>query len=911
MSELPGGTVTFLFTDVQGSTRLWETAPDVMMGAMAQHDEVIESAVSVHNGHIVKPRGEGDSRFVVFPRASDALAAAVQVQQGFAATEWPTPSRILVRMALHTGVAELELGDYYGSAVNRAARLRGIGHGGQTLLSQATWELVRDHMPDGADIRDMGEHKLRDLTRPEHVYQVDIDGLQGSFPSLKSLDAIPNNLPEQLTEFVGREAELQEAERLLEGSRLLTLLGPGGVGKSRLALQTAAEVSSAYEHGVYFVSLAPIDSVESIVPTIAEAVGVALSSDDDLQSQLLSYLRQKFQLLILDNFEHLHGGASLAAKILESAPGVSILAASRTKLNLSGETVLALSGLNIHWANAEEAMACEGVQMFIDAAQRSLPSFTLAEDDLEHVERILNAVQGMPLGILLAAAWIDMMPIHEIADEITDSLDFLETEMGNIPDRHRSIRAVFEYSWRLLSDTERDLFTKLSVFKGGFQRDAARTVAGASIRDLANLVNKSLLTADRESGRYSVHELLRQYAQDYLEQDATAHTETRDAHATYYATMMGEAFGLIKKADQPSAFAMIESDIENVRTAWRYATTGTRPATARAFLEPLWMLYDVRGWNLAGQTLFAEAAGAIGPSSADDESRAVRALCLSAHAWFVGVLGAPDRGTELAEEAIEILRQMGGPGDLELALQMQNINLVFTDLPKLEANVGECLALSRQTGDEWMTMLLTNWGAAGALMSGDAAAAVERGETARRYFEQTGDHWNLTWSYQALAGAAGGEGRWRHAVTLYERVLEIDLEIDFRRGVQYALNNLGVAFIELGEFEAAEGYLLRSLEISEEIGQVREMLHTLCDIAETRSRVGENAAAVELVAAALSNPASSQGSVYRSPMGETIEALRARLEAELGPAVYAEAWEHGRSEGVESLVRRLLAARLV
>ena len=165
-----------------------------MMGAMAQHDEVIESAVSVHNGHIVKPRGEGDSRFVVFPRASDALAAAVQVQQGFAATEWPTPSRILVRMALHTGVAELELGDYYGSAVNRAARLRGIGHGGQTLLSQATWELVRDHMPDGADIRDMGEHKLRDLTRPEHVYQVDIDGLQGSFPSLKSLDAIPNNL---------------------------------------------------------------------------------------------------------------------------------------------------------------------------------------------------------------------------------------------------------------------------------------------------------------------------------------------------------------------------------------------------------------------------------------------------------------------------------------------------------------------------------------------------------------------------------------------------------------------------------------------------------------------------------------------------------------------------------------------
>ena len=510
MPELPTGTVTFLFTDVQGSTRLWEQAPSQMMEALAQHDDVVERTVADHNGHIVKPRGEGDSRFVVFPNAADAVVAAVEIQRGLDDVAWATPSPIIVRIALHTGVAELESGDYYGAAVNRAARLRGIAHGGQVLLSRTTWDLVRDGLPDGLSTSDMGRHKLRDLTRPDHVYQVEADGLATSFPPLISLDEVPNNLPEQLTEFVGRDGELADVQQLLASSRLVTLLGPGGAGKSRLALQTAAEVSSQYRHGVFLVSLAPIDEFEEIVPTIAESVGVPLSSEEGLEAQLLNYLKSKCQLLILDNFEHLQHGASIVSEVLQKAPEVSLLVTSRARLKLSGESVLVLDGLDYRWSTPDEAVQCEGVKLFADAAQRRLAGFALSESNLDDVGRILAAVQGMPLGILLAAAWVDVMPVGEIADEIGKSLDLLEAEVGDMPDRHQSIQAVFEYSWRLLAEKEQRLFSRLGVFRGGFGRAAAKDVAGASVRDLSNLVSKSLLTADPESGRYTVHELLRQ-----------------------------------------------------------------------------------------------------------------------------------------------------------------------------------------------------------------------------------------------------------------------------------------------------------------------------------------------------------------------------------------------------------------
>ncbi|MCH7844791.1 MAG: adenylate/guanylate cyclase domain-containing protein, partial [Acidobacteria bacterium] len=504
MGDLPEGVVTFLFTDVEGSTRMFEEAPDSMLEALRQHDEVIEDAVAANGGVPVRPRGEGDSRFIVFADAHNAVAGAAAMQRRLAAVDWATPTPLRVRASLHTGTADLRLGDYYGSVVNRAARLRGIAHGGQTVMSGATWELVQDELPDGVTVQDLGEHGLKDLTRPERVFQVTPDGLPDEFPPLASLTTVPNNLPEQLTEFVGRRSELAEARRLVGETRLLTMIAPGGTGKTRLALQTAAEVSTDYPDGVFFVGFAEIGSSDDIIQTVAESLGVALSGDEDVQTQLLTYLAPRRQLLVFDNLEHLDGAAAIVAEILKAAPNVTVVATSRSKLNLTGETVLSLAGLETTWDQPDEAMQASGAQLFLETANRSNPGFVIESDDLDALAEILRLTGGMPLGILLAAAWVDMLPIAEIAVEIGKSADFLETEMGDIPDRQRSIRAVFDYSWALLSPEERATFMALSVFRGGFSREAAESAAGASLRSLASLVSKSLLTANPDTGRYEV-----------------------------------------------------------------------------------------------------------------------------------------------------------------------------------------------------------------------------------------------------------------------------------------------------------------------------------------------------------------------------------------------------------------------
>ncbi|MEK6256261.1 MAG: adenylate/guanylate cyclase domain-containing protein, partial [Chloroflexota bacterium] len=287
--ELPTGTITFLFTDIEGSTQLWEQAPEAAMLALTRHDEIIERVVTDNNGIVVKPRGEGDSRFAVFEQAKDGVSAAALIQLLFHAEAWGTPSPLKVRMSLHTGEANLRMGDYYGTVVNRAARLRSIGHGGQTLVSRATSELVKDALPSNAMLFDQGEHRLKDLSREEHVYQLNIEGVPADFPPLNSLSVIPNNLPAQLTEFIGREEEIKETQGLIKKTRLLTLVGPGGTGKTRLSLEIAADQAEYLRHGVFFVPLAPIHSSDFMVQAVAESIGLSLSTEEQPLLQLNNY----------------------------------------------------------------------------------------------------------------------------------------------------------------------------------------------------------------------------------------------------------------------------------------------------------------------------------------------------------------------------------------------------------------------------------------------------------------------------------------------------------------------------------------------------------------------------------------------------------------------------------------------
>ncbi|MEE8407371.1 MAG: adenylate/guanylate cyclase domain-containing protein [Acidimicrobiia bacterium] len=910
MNELPDGVVTFLFTDVEGSTRMWEKSPNLMMRALEQHDQVIDEAVAHNNGHSVKPRGEGDSRFVVFQTARDAVAATAEMQRQLAATEWVTPTQLRVRASLHSGTADLQLGDYYGSVVNRAARLRAIAHGGQTLISGATYELVRDHIPEGVTIRDMGAHGLKDLTRPEHVFQLDVDGLDSDFPELKSLDAVPNNLPQQLTEFVGREQELAEAKRLLGNMRLLTILAPGGAGKTRLAIQIAADSTGEYADGVFFVGLSDIDSSDDIIQSVVESLRLGLSSDEDLKSQLLKYLSNKRQLLVFDHFEHLTEGAPIISEILKAAPEIAVVATSRSKLNLSGETVLTLGGLETSWTTPDTALMTSGVNLFVEAARRAKPGFVLEQDDLEPLSQILRLTGGMPLGILLAAAWVDMLSAREIAAEIAKNLDFLETEMLDVPDQQRSVRAVFDYSWNLLDPAEREIFSSLSVFRGGFTRVAAEAVAGASLRNLATLANKSLLMANPDTGRYRVHELLRQYAEAEMRKDEPRNDVFLEAHAEFYSGLTEEAFRLLYKSDQPLLISTIEQDLDNIRMAWRHYLVTDNGVGSRRMIGGLWFVYEVRGWYPAAVLLFGEALDAFEENSDDESTKVTRSLAAALQGFFLAFQGQPEAGYVAASNAANTLRSASDPEALWLALQSVAMTLLYMrrweDHNKM---MDEGIALGDQKLDSpfWAAGLKSRR-AFGALVTGDIDTAKRLLLEGLEVCQQLDEHYYMSWMLGHQARIAAREGRLDDAIEMFGRSVERAQDLGYLRGVQVSSVGLGEVNVAAGNLVEAEASFITSLAAAEQMSMIREMLGIVAKCAQVRAVMGLNLDAVEMLATVVAEPASSQQLFTDDiPIDQFATDTLSEIEKELDPGDYSAAYGRGSARSYGDLVKSVLA----
>ena len=908
MPDLPDGVVTFLFTDVQGSTRMWEESPNLMMRALEQHDEAIDEAVAANNGVSVKPRGEGDSRFVVFRTALDAVSASAEMQRRLAAVDWVIPHPLTVRASLHTGTADLRLGDYYGSAVNRAARLRAIAHGGQTIMSRSTWELVQDQLPEGVTVRDLGEHGLKDLTRPERVFQVGVAGLPDAFPPLTSIDAVPNNLPQQLTEFVGRQAELEEAKRLLVECRLLTILASGGAGKTRLAIQAAADVTGDYPDGVFHIALADISSSSDIIQTIAEALGVGLSSDRDPKTQLLTYLANKRQLLVFDNFDHLVDGASLVSEILVAAPNIAVVATSRIKLGLMGETVFTLSGLETTWEQPEQAFQASGVVLFIDAATRADPGFSLEVRDLDAVAQILQMTGGLPLGILLAAAWVDMLPVQEIAAEIAKSLDFLETEMQDVPDRHRSVRAVFDYSWALLDEDERRVFAALSVFRGGFTREAAQQVAGASLRNLATLASKSLVMPSPDTGRYAVHELLRQYAEGELNGDHERSTEVQEAHAAFFATLMEDALRLLFRCDHPLLVATVERDIDNIRAAWRHYLSTHNAAGAHKFVAGLNVVYELRGWYQAAVAFYGEALEALDGESDDEATGLTRASALMARAFFLALIGQPEKGAAGAAAAVELLRSSADPFDHWLALQSYAQCLGYLGrMDEMVEILDEGIAKRAGLDDPYWVAGLKNWRSFAAVVSGDADTAVRLIPEAMTVFEQRDDHYFTVWNLWLQAMIATQQGRPQAAIDLYTRQVARAREVGYPRSSMVALEGLGDANVAEGRFEAADTAFIQSLVTAEQMGMVSDMLGLMTKIGKARAALGSSIDAVEVLAAVCAEPMSEkQFFTDTTPIREAASAALDELKEVLDPNEFSAARAKGASTPFLLAVKGLL-----
>src|SRR3954453_18934738 len=590
-SGLPTGVVTLLFTDVESSTRLLHELGDDYGEALQEHRRRLRAAFAEHEG--VEVDTQGDAFFVVFARASNAVTAAADCQRALSG------GPIRVRMGLHTGEPRVTEEGYVGLDVHKGARIAAVGYGGQVLLSQATRALV------DMNVRDLGPHRLKDLSAPERIYQLEIDGLPTEFPPLRTLEAGLRTLPAPRTTFVGRADELASIEGMLDepDCRLLTLVGPGGVGKTRLALEAAARRIDRYQHGVHFVPLVGVPAPDLLAPALAESLQFQVDNAHSAipaRDQLVDFLRERAALLVLDNFEHLLDARDLLTEVIEQAPQVELLTTSRERLQVQSEWVLDLEGLELGNGNGR-ARESAAVCLFVDRARQVDSGYTPSDEERPHVERVCRLVNGMPLGIELAAAWASTLPCSEIADEIERNLGFLETTMHDVPQRHRSLRAAFDQSWRLLSEDERRVFAELAVFRGSFARDAAAAVAGAGLTELHELVSKSLVRR-AELGRFELHELLRQYAAEQLAAEQAEFAEVRERHARFYAGILGARAEALVGERMMEARDELRVEVDNLRAAAGWAVTQWSADDARPVLSSLERFFWAHSWHEGSKT---------------------------------------------------------------------------------------------------------------------------------------------------------------------------------------------------------------------------------------------------------------------------------------------------------------------
>jgi predicted ATPase/class 3 adenylate cyclase len=575
--------VTFLFTDIEGSTRMWQAAPDAMRQGLERHDAIVRGAIDAYGGYVFSTGGDGFA--AAFARAGEAVATAIEAQRVLGAEPWPEGALLRVRMALHTGEVVERDGDYFGTAVNHAARLMAVGHGGQVLVSQVTGGLVTDDLGDGVSLVDLGEQRLQDLSRPERVFQLVAPGVRESFPPLRSLDAFPGNLPVQLTSFVGRDDDVAGAAKALTESRLVTLTGPGGVGKTRLAVQVAVELLPRFAEGVWLCELAATNDPDLLGQVLVAALGVHPRPGRSLAESVCDYLSGKQALIILDNCEHLlDAAAGIAEAILLAAPRVRVLATSREPLGVAGERLLGVPSLRVASEPSLEAIAaCEAVRLFMERAEATRPGLELDATNASQIVEICRRLDAIPLAIELAAARLTSMSPGDIAGLLDERFRLLTGGRRRGVERHHTLRATVEWSYSLLGDRERTIFDRLGVFAGSFDADAATAVAGDDelaawdVRDgLDDLVAKSMIVLDDgpdASTRFRLLETLRQYALERL--DDTDHYRRR--HAEYYATFAEVAGHGLEGPDEAAWVGRFDAERDNLRAAVAWALD-TQPA---------------------------------------------------------------------------------------------------------------------------------------------------------------------------------------------------------------------------------------------------------------------------------------------------------------------------------------------
>ena len=717
--------LTFLFTDLENSTPLWENYPVEIRQASARHDALLRAIIEGHRGRVVKTTGDGFH--AVFESPAEGIAAALAGQQAIAAEPWSGRiGSLKVRMGLHTGESQEREGDYYGPEVNLAARVMGAGHGGQVLLSDTTATLVRRSLPENCSILDLGEHRLKGISEAVQIHQLCHPDLSAEFPALKSLAAFKHNLHRQLSTFIGREKELAEIKRLLKNTPLLTLLGPGGTGKTRLMLQAAEEVIEDYPDGVWLVELAPLTDPNLIPERVAAALNVQEQPGRKIFDTLVEYLRRKDLLLLLDNVEHIvQDSAEFTEHLLEHCPKLKILVTGREALFIAGERTLQVPPLSLpkEKQTLEEIAGSEGVQLFIERARAVRPDFALTERNGATVAEVVRRLDGIPLALELAAARLRMLTIEQIKDHLNDRFRLLTGGRRTALPRQQTLQALIDWSWQLLDQKERTLLRRLSVFSGGWDLEAAQTVAGFDPLDgldildqLEQLINKSLITVAYPPGseaRYGMLESIRQFAREQLLEAGEGET-LRDRHADYFVRFAQESeYHLIRETMVPRVNRIL-LEMDNLRAVMTW-TLEDRPALALRISSALlfnWAHWihpsEARSWletsiDRTRSLLETEPGEAL----IDDLIKAYIGLGI-----IYSLFGENLRSVDTIDEGIALARENGELEYMTLGIGWR-INVLIVNQyeisPEWEGKVDRALEISEQHGFEisegWLNLV--------------------------------------------------------------------------------------------------------------------------------------------------------------------------------------------------------------